>query len=565
MYPSRRVNDSVHWFMGQLTSRVVAESGTPTDIHHFGKILLQSLKDDPDFVLQIDGATGASETSGSVLERTVRCAIALKNLGLRRGDVITLMAPNHIDLAIPFYAALYLGVIVSPIDMTLGVNELQSNFEVSRPKVVFCQSDRAQYVQQALKKIELDAFIVTFDKGGSCSFIKLLEKYGGQSSVEEFKPTDFDPEDTIAILIATSGTTGLPKSAAATHKNLAVTGPYLWTRYTKFPTPTKMALIASPLQWLTAQVMILMSPVLRFTRLQSSQSLTQRHTYDLINTYKPTYALFSPMVMTTLLTPEGAEQCDFSCIETIMMGGAKVSAELVGEVKFQKVTPKTEVLIGYGISEITTIVFVDDATTDRNPTLGTVGKPMGCWQYRLIDVQTQEDISEAYKNGELWLKGPGIVKGYYKNAEATAEAFTKDGWFKTGDLVYRDENYNFFYVERIKMLLKYMNHQISPLELEATIRQHPGVLHVAVTGIPDKRGDLPVACVVRRPGHDVSAEEIKQLVKEKLSDSKQLRGGVLFLDAIPQTATAKIHRRKLKEIALKMIADREITNHSLSH
>ncbi|XP_063389011.1 luciferin 4-monooxygenase-like [Cydia fagiglandana] len=562
MYPSRRVNDSVHWFMGELTSRVVAESGKPSDIHHLGKILLQSLNDDPDFVLQLDGATGVSETNGSVLERTVRCAIALKSLGLRRGDVITLMAPNHIDLAIPFYAALYLGVIVSPIDMTLGVNELQGNFKVSRPKLVFCQSDRAQDVQQAVKKIELDTFIVTFDKGGSCSFIEFLEKYGGQSSVEKFKPTDFDPEDTIAILIATSGTTGLPKSAAATHKNLAVTGPYLWTRYTKFPTPIKMALIASPLQWLTAQVMILMSPVMRFTRLQSSQSLTQQHTYDLINTYKPTFAIFSPMFMTTLLTPE-VEQCDFSCIETIMTGGAKVSAELVREVK--KVTPNTEVLIAYGISEITTIVFVNDATTDRDPTLGTVGKPMGCWQYRLIDVHTQEDISDANKNGELWLKGPGIVKGYYKNPEATAEAFTKDGWFKTGDLVYRDENYNFFYVERIKMLLKYMNHQISPLELEATICQHPGVLHVAVTSIPDKRGDLPVACVVRRPGHDVSAEEIKQLVKEKLSDSKQLRGGVIFLDTIPQTATTKIHRRKLKEIALKMTADREITNHSLSH
>ncbi|XP_063368749.1 luciferin 4-monooxygenase-like [Cydia amplana] len=549
MYPSRRVNDSVHWFMNELTSRVVAESGKPSDRHHLGKILLQSLKDDPDFVLQIDGATGESETNGSVLARTVRCAIALKSRGLRRGDVITLMAPNHIDLTIPFYAALYLGVIVSPIDTTLGVNELQSNFEVSRPKVVFCQSARAQDVQQALKKIEKDAFIITFDKGGPCSFIEFLEKYGSQSSVEKFKPTDFDPEDTIAILIATSGTTGLPKCAAATHKNLAVTGPYVWSRYTKFPTPTKMVLIASPVQWITAQVMILMSPVMRFTRLQSSQSLTQRHTYDIINTYKPTYVMFSPSFMTTLLIPEGAEQCDFSCFETITIGGGKVSAELVGEVK--KLTPNTEVLIGYGMSEAPSFVFANDAMNNRNPTLG---KPMGCWQYRLIDVQTQEDISEAYKNGEIWLKGPGIVKGYYENPEATAEAFTKDGWFKTGDMVYRDENYNFFYVERIKLLLKYMNHQISPLELEATIRQHPGVLDVAVTGIPDTRGELPVACVVRRPGHDVSAGEIRQLVKENLSDSKQLRGGVLFLEAIPQTATTKVHRRKLKEIALNMIA-----------
>ncbi|XP_063388571.1 luciferin 4-monooxygenase-like isoform X2 [Cydia fagiglandana] len=549
MYPSRRVNDSVHWFMCELTSRVVAESGTPSDVHHLGKILLRSLKDYPDFVLQIDGATGESETNGSVLERTVRCAIALKSLGLRRGDVITLMAPNHIDLAIPFYAALYLGVIVSPIDRTLGVDELQRTLEVTRPKVIFCQSDRAPDVQQALNRIESDASIVTFDTGDRLSFPEFLGKYGGKSPVDEFKPTDFDPEDTIALLLATSGSTGLPKSAAATHKNLATTAPYDWIRHTKFPSPTKMIFIISPLQWLTAIAMFLTSPIMRITRLQSSQTLTQKHTYELINNYKPTFKIVSPTFLTTLITPEGLKECDFSCFETIVIGGSAVTADLIQEIK--RKAPRTEVLNGYGMSEVTSLVFINEGL---DPGSATVGKPMGCLQYRLIEVETHEDIYDPYKNGELWVKGPGIIREYYRNPEATADAFAEDRWFKTGDMFYRDDNYNFFYVERIKLLLKYMNHQISPVELERTIRRHPGVLDVAVTGIPDKRGDLPVACVVRRPGHDVSAEEIKQLVKENLAETKQLRGGVIFLDAIPQTASTKIHRRKLKEIAIQMIS-----------
>ncbi|XP_063541154.1 luciferin 4-monooxygenase-like isoform X2 [Cydia strobilella] len=552
MYPMRRVNDSVLWFMNELTSRVVAESGIPTDIYHLGKILLRSLKDDPDFVLQIDGATGEQETTGSVLERSVRCAIALKKLGLQRGDAIILMAPNHLDLAIPFYAALYLGVIVAPIDRTLGVNELHGTFEAIRPKTIFCQSNRALDVELALKEMDEQAFIVTFDTGSSlCSFKQFLETYGDKSSVDEFKPTDFDPEDTIALLISTSGTTGLPKSAAATQKNLVISSPYIWTRHTQFPHPTKMAFIVSPLQWVTAILMFLMSPIVRFTRLQTSQAVTPQHACHLINTYKPTYKIVNPLFMNSLLRSEGGLHCDISCFETIIVGGSAVTADFIQKIK--KITPNTEVLNGLGMSETTTIVFISEGL---NPGSATVGKPIGCLQYRLIDTETQQDIYEPNKNGELWVKGPGVVKGYYRNPEATAEAFTEDRWFKTGDMYYRDENYNFFFVERIKLLLKYMNHQISPMELEALIRQHPGVQEVAVTGIPDpKCGELPVACVVRRPDGRVTADEIKQLVKENLADTKQLRGGVIFLDTIPQTPTAKVHQKKLKVIAMQCYAN----------
>ncbi|XP_073948209.1 luciferin 4-monooxygenase-like isoform X1 [Choristoneura fumiferana] len=550
MYSSRRTNDSVHWFMNELTSRVVAASGISTDRHHLGKILLQSFKDEPDFVMQIDGATGESETSGSVLERTVRCAISFRKFGLQHGDVIVLMAPNHIDLAIPFYAAFYLGVIVSPIDRTLGRLELQGTFDVNRPKLIFCQSEKAPDVQLALNSIESDALIVTFDKGDYlCSFAEFIETYGDNSPIEDFKPTDFDPEDTIALLIATSGTTGLPKGAAATHKNLTITGPYLWMRHSQFPHPTKMVLIGSPLQWLTALINFIMSPVLRYTRLQSSQSLTQDHACYLINTYQPTFTVLSPTFATTLMRANASEPCDFTCLESILLGGSAVLPDLIQEIK--KLTPNTEILNVYGLSELTSIGFMDDETC-----LGSSGKPIGCLQYRLIDVETQDDIYEPNKNGELWLKGPGIIKCYYKNPEATEDTFAEGRWFKTGDMFYRDENYNFFFVERIKLLLKYMSHQISPVELEGVIRQHPAVSDVAVTSVSDPEcGELPVACVVRRPGYDVTAEEIKDIVKDNLVDSKRLRGGVIFLDAIPQTASTKVHRRKLKEIALQ--AERE--------
>ncbi|KPJ21196.1 Luciferin 4-monooxygenase [Papilio machaon] len=133
------------------------------------------------------------------------------------------------------------------------------------------------------------------------------------------------------------------------------------------------------------------------------------------------------------------------------------------------------------------------------------------------------------------------------------EIYTEDGWIKSGDLLYRDENWNFFYVERLKMLLKYRNHHISPTEVESVIIKHPGVQDVAVTGIPDDEcGDLVVACVVPQNNTTLTAQEIKDLVKESLADTKQLRGGVIFMKQFPLTSTSKVNRAMLKKIVRDM-------------
>ncbi|KAM3964022.1 luciferin 4-monooxygenase-like [Aphomia sociella] len=541
----RRTNDSVHWFWNELTARIIAKSGNPNDRFHLGKILMQSFKDDLSFVMQIDGATGESMTNREVLKKSIQCAISLRNLGLQTGDVMILMAPNHLDLAIPYYAALYLGVVIAAVDRTLGINELKGTINVDRPKLILCQSEKAPEIQIVLNELELDTTIITFDKGDYlCSFNEFLEQYGNTKAVENFKPNEFDPEETIALLIATSGTTGLPKAAAVTHKNLAITGPYLWTRFFNFPTPTRMALIGAPLQWLTALSNFLLSPILRFTRLQSSLPLTEEHAIFLINKYRPTFTVVSPTFISTLLKPENKDQCDLSCFELILLGGSAVPTTLLDQIK--KISPEIEVMDCYGMSELTNVAFLGD-----DPPPGSSGKRLGCFQYRLINVETQEDILEPNVPGELWVKGPGVFKEYYNNPEATADAFADDRWFKTGDIFYRDENWNYFFVERLKLLLKYKSYQISPVEVERVIRQHPGISDVAVTSIPDPEcGDLPVACIVPKLGQNVSAQEIKDLVKESLSDSKQLRGGVIFLNEIPITASTKIHRRKLKEMAL---------------
>ncbi|CAD0204232.1 unnamed protein product [Chrysodeixis includens] len=532
-------------YMSEIGSRAAAESGIPSDRYHFGKLVLQSLKDAPDFISQIDGGTGESETNASVLRRCIRCATCFKKFGLKIGDVIIIMGSNNIDQAIPLYVALFEGYIISAIDRTLGVNELRDLFTVNKPKLIFCQGDKVQDSKKAIELAGGDGKVISYDSSpDALSFSDMMEKYGEDIDVQDYKAADFDPEETTAFIVATSGSTGLPKSAILTHKNITVSTTFFGYFGTKFPRVTKSGIVLSPIQWLSAILQYLLSPVFQYTRLQSSKELTIDHIFELINKYKPTFT-FTHFTI-TLLQESETKECDFSCFDAIMLGGSAVPKHLLPILR--KRAPNTNVAIGYGMSEYAGIVFYPCGVPD-----GSCGKPVAHMEYKLMNVDTGEEVKEPYKTGEIWVKPPGGFKGYYNRPEDTAQAVTEDGWMKSGDLLYRDENWNFYFVERIKLLLKYRNHQISPVELEAVIHKLPGVLNVAVSGVPDPDcGELPAAFVVPRPGSGITEKDVEDIVKENLTDSKLLRGGVVFVTSLPALPSSKIDRKTLKQMAVAL-------------
>ncbi|KAI5630919.1 AMP-binding enzyme domain-containing protein [Phthorimaea operculella] len=230
MHRHKRENDACRWYIEELSSRVVAESGRACDRFHLGKLILRGLKDAPDHILQIDAETGESETSGSVLERSVRCAIAMKKSGIQKGDVIVLLAPNHLDVTVVYYAALYIGATFSSFDRNMRDDELAKILNCDQPKFIFCHASKLADIEDALSKINLKTNIVTFEgnANGYCTFAEFMKRSGDDIVVDEFKAADFDPETTIAALIASSGTTGVPKKAVITHKNFIVSGHQPW-------------------------------------------------------------------------------------------------------------------------------------------------------------------------------------------------------------------------------------------------------------------------------------------------------------------------------------------------
>jgi len=184
-----------------------------------------------------------------------------------------------------------------------------------------------------------------------------------------------------------------------------------------------------------------------------------------------------------------------------------------------------------------------------------VGEPNANCEAKIMSEDGQQEITERgpQARGELWCRGPNVMKGYWRNPKATAETLTPDGWLKTGDIAYVDEHGKFFIVDRKKELIKVKGNQVAPAELEALLLEHPAIADVAVIGMPTADGDeKPRAFVVRQPDEKsqrITAEEIAKFIEDKVVRYKRLAGGVEFLEVIPKNPSGKILRRHLRDEA----------------
>ncbi|CAB3220104.1 unnamed protein product [Arctia plantaginis] len=383
---------------------------------------------------------------------------------------------------------------------------------------------------------------------------RFIEEYDDGDDVTTFEPLDFDLDRIYGWLVSTGGTTGMIKLAALKHRTFFKKMRELKTMFRFFPRGDEEenqnrehmpVLHLPPVQWITSFFGALSSPAMRLTKVMTSAPTTTEHVIDIINKYRPVMAMMGPSMAAGIIKSE--KECDLTCFATLTLLGAKVHKDIYLQLK-KRLRPEVPLHDAYGQTENLGPILTP------NPT-GPVGNCGNCpfdWQknIKLVDPETGTEIKKPYVKGEMWTKLTGFSE-YYNNPEETANALTEDGWYKTGDILYRDEEGNYYFVERIKMLIKYRNYHVVPPEVEAVILEHPGVHYVSVTSIPhEEDGEHPVACVVKKDGSNVTAQEIKDLVASKLSDSQQLRGGVVFIDEIPLTSVGKIAYNKLKQIAL---------------
>jgi len=265
-----------------------------------------------------------------------------------------------------------------------------------------------------------------------------------------------------------------------------------------------------------------------------------------VETHKVKRLFVVPPLVIFLSKSEVVEDYNLSSIKEIISAAAPLKESTEREIK-KRLNLKL-IRQAYGLTETTFAVVYSDREEDKwKP--GSSGKVTPYNKFAIRDLETGRFLGPN-QSGEVCIKGEMVMKGYYNNPEATRMTFTEDGWFLTGDVGYYDEEFNFYITDRIKELIKFNGFQVPPAELEAVLLSHPEIQDSGVVGLPDERaGELPLAFVVKKQGSLLTEVDVQNFVRRKLSQQKWLRGGVIFVDEIPKTASGKILRRKLKILA----------------
>jgi acyl-CoA synthetase (AMP-forming)/AMP-acid ligase II len=262
---------------------------------------------------------------------------------------------------------------------------------------------------------------------------------------------------------------------------------------------------------------------------------------DLMEEHGVTWLHVAPPVILAIATRAEVEGRDFSKLKLVISGAAPLDAELAGRAEARIGAPIRQ---GYGMTELSPVSHKSRLARVKETPPGSVGALIPNTEARLVDPETGEDVAEG-EEGEIWVRGPQVMRGYLNNPEATAETLVEDGWLRTGDIARIDSEGFTFIVDRLKELIKYKGYQVPPAELEAVLVSHPKVKDAGVIGVPmDDGGESPKAFVVTDDGLD--PDELMAYVAERVAPYKRVRE-VEFIDEIPKSASGKILRRLLRE------------------
>jgi OPC-8:0 CoA ligase-1 len=264
-----------------------------------------------------------------------------------------------------------------------------------------------------------------------------------------------------------------------------------------------------------------------------------------VQKYRITHLPLVPPILWALIKTDISSKYDLSSIDTVICGGATVSKEC--EEEFGSRFPTATLFKGYALTETTGVgASVDCEEESRHH--GSVGMLSPNTEAKVVDPDSGAPLSPN-KRGELWLRGPFVMKGYFKNPDATTSALDVHGWLRTGDLCYIDDEGYLFVVDRLKELIKYKGYQVAPAELEALLLSHPEIVDAAVIPFPDKAaGQVPMAYIVQKPGNTLSEISVIDFVTQQVAPYKKVRR-VAFVSKIPKTAAGKILRKDLIKLA----------------
>ncbi|KAL9674267.1 hypothetical protein QQ045_030537 [Rhodiola kirilowii] len=473
----------------------------------------------------INATTGQRLTYAKLISQVDALSAHLQRVTpLRRGDSAFVLAPTSLEVPVVYLALMKLGVIVSPANPLSTESEVAHEIELCKPRIGFTISPLAKKIPT----LELGTVLID-----SKEFASVVNKPGTAEVVQ------VDQSDSAAILYS-SGTTGKVKGVLITHRNLiALVAGYYHIRPQREPdAPQPVLLVTTPMFHVFGFSMLLRSLALGDT-LVFIERFSFEDMLKTVEKYRVTYIPVSPPLVVAMAKSELTGKYDLSSLEGLGCGGAPLGKDVAE--KFRARFPNVEITQGYGMTELSG--GGSRTIGDENNQYGSVGRISENMEAKIVDASTGEALPPG-KQGELWLRGPMVMKAYVGDPEATAATFSGD-WLKTGDLCYIDDDGLLYIVDRLKELIKYKAYQVPPAELEHILLSHPAIADAAVIPYPDEEaGQIPMAFVVRKPKSNITADEVLGFVAKQVAPYKKIRK-VAFVDAIPKNPSGKILRREL--------------------
>jgi acyl-CoA synthetase (AMP-forming)/AMP-acid ligase II len=474
----------------------------------------------------VDGPSGRELSYAQLDDAVRRMAGALRERGFGKGDVLALLSPNVPEYAVAFLATTMTGGTVTTINPVYNTEEIEYQLKDAGARFLVTIPQALEQARKAADDTGVeDIFVI-----GEDSFADLLQAdpIDGQVAV--------DTAEDLAALPYSSGTTGYPKGVMLTHRNLVANLSQVDGAMPMSPDDVVIAVL--PFFHIYGMTVILNFALRAGATIVTMPRFDLEGFLTLIQDRKVTRAYVVPPIALALAKHPLIDQFDLSSLELVFSGAAPLGAELE-----EACTKRLDCRVcqGYGMTESSPVSHgVPFPDGELKP--GTIGVAVPNMECRIVDPETGEDAAPG-ERGELWMRGPNVMKGYLNNEEATRSTVDDDGWLHTGDVAIIDEDGYYSIVDRVKELIKFKGFQVAPAELEALIITHPEVADVAVIPVPDEEaGEIPKAYVVK--GGDVSEDDVMQFVADKVSSYKRIRA-VEFVDEIPKSASGKILRRVL--------------------
>jgi acyl-CoA synthetase (AMP-forming)/AMP-acid ligase II len=480
----------------------------------------------------IDGPTGRTLTYGE-LERGVRAlAAGLAKRGFGKGDVLAVFMPNLPEYALALHGAAVAGGASTTVNPLYTAGELAHQLRDSGARLLLTVPPFLATARQAAAEAGVEEVAVVGEAEGATPLTALL------ADPLEAPEVGIDPEADLVVLPYSSGTTGLPKGVMLTHRNLVANLCQVQASYPIAEGDTLVGVL--PFFHIYGMTVIMNQGLRAGATIVTMPRFDLEQFLDLIERHRVTRAYVVPPIALALGKHPAVEGRDLSSLRTIMSGAAPLGGDLAEQVAARVVT---KVIQGYGLTETSPVTHLIRPDGENRP--GSIGPPLPNTECRVVDPESGEDVA-AGERGELWIRGPQVMRGYLNNPAATEATIDADGWLHTGDIATSDADGYFRIVDRLKELIKYKGFQVAPAELEALIATHPAVADVAVVGVPDEEaGELPKAYVVPADG-GIDPDELIAFVAERVAPQKRIRL-VEVTDEIPKSPSGKILRRVLIE------------------